>query len=167
VLPASGVFHENYQAAHAPAAEQAARDLYSNLRCWNAGDAGAFAQLFSRSGNVVGFDGSQVDGQESIEAHLAKVFSSHATAAYVGKIREVRLLDQEVVLLRAVASMVPPGKPTLNPALNTIHTLVAANHGGHWRVELFQTTPTAFHGRPEASERLTTELQSELESSRG
>jgi uncharacterized protein (TIGR02246 family) len=153
--------------AHAPAAEEAARALYTNvLRCWNAGDAGALAQLFSRSGNVVGFDGSQVDGQENIEAHLAKVFSSHATAAYIGKVREVRLLGQDVVLLRAVAGMVPPGKSALNPTLNTIHTLVAANHGGHWRVELFQSTPAAFHGRPEASERLTTELQTELESSR-
>ena len=153
--------------AHAPAAEGAARDLYTNiLRCWNAGDAGAFAQLFSRSGNVVGFDGSQVDGQDNIEAHLAKIFSSHATAAYIGKVREVRVLGQEVVLLRAVAGMVPPGKSDLNSTLNTIHTLVAGNQGGHWRVELFQSTPAAFHGRPEASERLTAELQAELESSR-
>jgi uncharacterized protein (TIGR02246 family) len=153
--------------AQAPAAEEAVRDLYTSiLRCWNAGDAGAFAQLFSRSGSVVGFDGSQVDGQESIEAHLAKVFSSHATAAYIGKVREVRLLGQDVVLLRAVAGMVPPGKSNLNPALNTIHTLVAANHSGHWRVELFQSTPAAFHGRPEVTDRLTSELQTELESSR-
>ncbi len=151
----------------APAAERAARELYGKiLRCWNGGDAGSFARLFSRSGNVVGFDGSQVDGQESIEAHLAKIFSSHATAAYIGKVREVRVLGPDVVLLRAVAGMVPPGQSDLNPALNTIHTLVAANHGGHWRVELFQSTPAAFHGRPEASERLTTELQTEFESSR-
>lgn len=151
----------------APTAERAARELYGSiLRCWNGGDAGSFARLFSRSGNVVGFDGSQVDGQESIEAHLAKVFSSHATAAYIGKVREVRVLGHDVVLLRAVAGMIPPGQSDLNPALNTIHTLVAANHGGHWRVELFQSTPAAFHGRPEASERLTTELQTEFESSR-
>jgi uncharacterized protein (TIGR02246 family) len=146
--------------AHAPAAERAARELYANiLSCWNAGDAGAFARLFTRSGNMVGFDGSQVDGQESIEVHLAKVFSSHSTAAYVGKVREVRVLGQEVVLLRAVAGMVPPGRSELNPAVNTIHTLVAANHGDRWRVELFQSTPAAFHGRPEASQSLTRELQ--------
>jgi uncharacterized protein (TIGR02246 family) len=151
--------------ASAPAAERAARDLYANiLRCWNSGDAGGFARLFSRSGNVVGFDGSQVDGVEHIEAHLAKVFSSHATAAYVGKVREVRVLEPEVVLLRAVAGMVPPGKSELNPALNTIHTLVAVNHGGQWRVELFQSTPAAFHGRPEATEAFTAELRVELES---
>jgi uncharacterized protein (TIGR02246 family) len=146
--------------APAPAAEEAARELYAEiLQCWNAGNAAGFSRVFARSGNLVGFDGSQVDGQESIEAHLARVFSSHSTAAYVGKIREVRVLAEGVVLLRAVAGMVPPGKSELNPALNTIHTLVAATQGDRYRVELFQSTPAAFHGRPADSERLTAELQ--------
>jgi uncharacterized protein (TIGR02246 family) len=147
----------------AAAAEGAARDLYAELlRSWNAGDAAAFARAFTRSGNVVGFDGSQMNGQEEIESHLAKVFASHKTAAYVGKIREVRLIGGEVVLVRAAAGMVPPGKSELNPEVNTVHTLVAANQGDRWRVELFQSTPAAFHGRPEARERLTAELQAEL-----
>lgn len=150
--------------APAPAAERAARDLYADLlRCWNERSAGSFARLFARNGNLVGFDGSQVNGEEAIESHLAEVFGSHQTAGYIGKVREVRLLGLEVVLLRAVAGMVPPGASDLNPAVNTIHTLVAANQGGRWRVELFQATPAAFHGRPEASEALTAELRQELQ----
>lgn len=154
----------------ASSAEQAARELYGQiLRCWNGGDAGGFSRVFTRSGNIVGFDGSQVNGQENIEAHLARIFSSHSTASYVAKVREVRLLGEEVVLLRAVAGMVPPGRSELNPALNTIHTMVAAKQGGRYRVELFQSTPAAFHGRQEDAERLTAELQeqflSELRSS--
>jgi uncharacterized protein (TIGR02246 family) len=147
-------------------AERAARELYAELlRCWNAGNAGSFARAFTRSGNLVGFDGSQVNGQEEIEAHLAKVFASHQTAAYVGKVREVRVLGREVVLLRAVAGMVPPGESDINSAVNTVHSLVAANQGDRWLVELFQATPAAFHGRPEASERLTAELREELRAS--
>jgi uncharacterized protein (TIGR02246 family) len=115
---------------------------------------------------MVGFDGSQVNGQEDIEAHLGQVFGSHPTAAYVGKVREVRVLGRDVALLRAVAGMVPPGKSDLNPAVNTIHTLVAGDQGDHWQVELFQSTPAAFHGRPEASEALTEELRQELEKQR-
>jgi uncharacterized protein (TIGR02246 family) len=154
--------------ASAAAAEGAARELYAEiLRCWNEGNAGEFARLFGRNSNMVGFDGSQVDGQENIEVHLSKVFSSHQTAAYVAKVREVRLLSPGVVLLRAVAGMVPPGKSDLNPALNTIHTLIAASQGNQWRVELFQSTPAAFHGRPEASETLTAELRKELKGSGG
>ena len=145
--------------ARAPAAELATRKLYADiLRCWNERNAGSFAQLFTRNGNVVGFDGSQVNGHEEIESHLSTVFGSHPTAAYVGKVREVRLLAQEVTLLRAVAGMVPPGGD-INPELNTVHSLVAANQGNRWRVELFQSTPAAFHGRPEAREQLTEELR--------
>jgi uncharacterized protein (TIGR02246 family) len=149
---------------HAHTAERAARELYGEiLRCWNERNAGEFARRFSRNGNMVGFDGSPIDGQENIEEHLSEVFRSHPTATYVGKVREVRLLSPHVVLLRAVAGMVPPGQADLNPAVNTIHTLVAASEGNRWRVELFQSTPAAFHGRPAAVEALTAELRKELE----
>ena len=140
--------------------ERAARDLYAEiLRRWNGRNSKAFAELFTAPGNMVGFDGSQVNGREEIETHLAQVFSHHPTAAYVGKVREVRPLASEVVLLRAVAGMVPPGQSDLNPALNTIHTLVAGRGGDAWRIEMFQSTPAAFHGHPEASQALTSELQ--------
>lgn len=156
------------EASRASAAEQAARKLYADsLRCWNDRNAESFARLFARNGNMVGFDGSQVNGHEEIEAHLSAVFGSHQTAAYVAKVREVRLLGQGVTLLRAVAGMVPPGSSELKPDLNTVHTLVAASEGDHWRVELFQSTPAAFHGRPEARERLTQELQKILQERHG
>ena len=150
--------------AHAPAGERAARELYAEfLSLWNQRAAEKLARLFGRNANLVGFDGSPIDGQENIEAHLREIFGSHPTAAFVGKTREVRVLAPGVVLLRAVAGMVPPGKSEVNPAVNTIHTLIATSQGGRWRLELFQSTPAAFHGRPEATAALTSELQKELE----
>jgi uncharacterized protein (TIGR02246 family) len=152
----------------APAAESATRKLYADiLRCWNERNAESFGRLFTRNGSMVGFDGSQVNGQEDIETHLSEVFGSHQTAAYVGKVREVRLLGQEVTLLRAVAGMVPAGSSELKPDVNTVHTLVAADQGDHWRVEMFQSTPAAFHGRPEAREQLTEELRKVLKEQGG
>jgi uncharacterized protein (TIGR02246 family) len=148
-------------------AEKATRGLYAEiLRRWNERDAAGFAALFMRQGNLVGFDGSQVDGQVAIEAHLSQVFGHHQTAGFVGKVREVRLLGPQLVLLRAVAGMVPPSQSDLNPAVNAIHTLVTTKQGDKWRIELFQSTPAAFHGRPEASEALTTELRDELRAHR-
>ena len=47
-------------------------------------------------------------------------------------------------------------------AVNAIQILVAARRDGQWRIELFQNTPAAFHGRPEASEVLTAELRAAL-----
>ena len=154
--------------ARGPAAELATRELYADiLRCWNERNAEAFARLFTRNGNMVGFDGSEVNGHEHLELHLSEVFSSHQTAAYVGKVREVRLLGQEVTLLRAVAGMVPPESSDIKPEVNTVHTMVAVNQGDHWRLELFQSTPAAFHGRPEAREQLTEELRTVLREERG
>lgn len=145
-------------------AERVTRTLYAEiLRCWNERNASGAAALFTPSGNTVGFDGSQLDGPAQIEASYGEIFASHPTGTYVGKVREVRLLGPGVALLRAVAGMVPPGQKDLNPALNTIHTLVASKARAGWRIELFQNTPAAFHGRPEAVEALTAELRKELQ----
>jgi hypothetical protein len=63
------------------------------------------------------------------------------------------------MLLRATVGMVMPGQTELNPALNAIQSLVAARRDGHWRIELFQNTPAAFHGNPDAMKKLTDELR--------
>ena len=83
-----------------PSAAQEVSDLYrALLDAWNARDARAFASLFTDDGHIVGFDGSQADSAAEIEAHLSQVFGSHATAAYVARVREVRLLGDDAALL--------------------------------------------------------------------
>jgi uncharacterized protein (TIGR02246 family) len=104
-----------------------------------------------------------MNGRAEIESGIRQIFTDHQTAAYVWKIRDVRLLSPEVAVLRAVAGMVPPGQLDLNPAVNTIQTLVAAKYDGQWRIALFQNTPAQFHGRPELVQQLTKELQQLLE----
>ena len=128
------------------------------LQAWNTRDAAAFAALFTPDGSVVGFDGSQMNGREQIASELAAIFSSHATASYVAKVREVRLLDTQTALLRAVAGMVPPGTRTINPAVNAVQSLVLVLDANRATIALLQNTPTAFHGRPHLALELTTEL---------
>ncbi len=118
-----------------------------------------FGGQFDEACNVVGFDGSLMNGRAEIESELSRIFADHQTAAYVGIIREVRFLSQAVALLRAVAGMVPPGQSDINPAVNTIQSLVAVKREGGWRIALYQNTPAQFHGRPELSEHLTEELR--------
>jgi hypothetical protein len=55
--------------------------------------------------------------------------------------------------------MILPGSGYINPTLNTIHTLVAVENAGEWRAALFQSTPAAWHGRPQDSAALTEELR--------
>jgi uncharacterized protein (TIGR02246 family) len=140
-------------------ADQIGSLYHELLACWNHRSATDFAALFEAAGNVVGFDGSPMNGQAEIETTLGGIFRDHVTAAYVGKIREVRFLTPDVAVLRAVAGMTPPGESDLNPAVNAVQTLVAASRGGRWRIAVFQNTPAAFHGRPELSAKLTEELR--------
>lgn len=41
------------------------------LLAWNQRDASAMANAFTADGNLVGFDGSQVDSRAAIERHLS------------------------------------------------------------------------------------------------
>jgi len=136
------------------------RALYKNLlESWNRRKAADMAALFTIDGSIVGFDGSQMNGHGEIAATLGQIFADHVTAAYVGRIREVRLLSTEVALVRAVVGMVPPGQADLNPAVNALQTLIVVKQTGQWRIALFQNTPAQFHGRPDLAEQLTNELR--------
>lgn len=143
--------------------DRATRELYQRLiEAWNKRNARDYALVFASNGSIVGFDGSQVNGQMEIGAHVSEIFSHHQTASYVTIVREVRPIASDVTLLRANAGMVPPGKDDINPELNAVQSMVAARKSGKWEIALFQNTPAAFHGRPELSKNLTEELRAVL-----
>ncbi|MDB5083151.1 MAG: hypothetical protein JWN30_37 [Bacilli bacterium] len=136
------------------------RALYQQLlEGWNQRSAAAMAAPFTEEGELIGFDGSQITRRAEIASHLEQIFSNHLTPAYVGKVKTIRLLSPEVVGLRAMAGMVPPGQTDIQPNLNTIHTMIAVNREGSWLVALFQNTPAQFHGRPEMVQEFTDELR--------
>src|SRR6185437_8418437 len=134
--------------------------LYRRLTgSWNARDARAFAASFALDGSMIGFDGTAVDGRTAIEEHLRAIFDHHRTPRYVTIVREVRRIGPRAALLRAAAGMRADGSEQLNPALHTIQSLVAVAAGGQWLAALFQSTPAALHGRPDAVAALTAELE--------
>ena len=136
------------------------RRLYEQLlNAWNQQDAAAMAAQCEENGNLVGYDGSQVDSRAAIEDHLRPIFADHPTAAYVAKVREIRMLGRDAGILRAVVGMIPPGSDDINPAGNIIQTLVAVEGANGWRAALFQSTPAAWHGRPKDSAALREELR--------
>jgi uncharacterized protein (TIGR02246 family) len=138
---------------------------YGNLlEAWNRQDAAAFSSVFAEDGSTVGFDGSPLNGREAIASTLGSIFRGHRTATYVAKLREVRPLAENVLLVRAVAGMVPPGTDHLNPALHAIQSLVFVFDGDSPHLALFHNTPAAFHGRPEEVDALTVELDAVLQS---
>ena len=141
-------------------AASATRELYQRLiEAWNKRNARDYALAFASTGSIVGFDGSQVNGQMEIGAHVSEIFSHHQTAAYVTIVREVRPITSDVTLLRSNVGMVPPGKDDIDPERNAIQCMVAARKGDKWEVVLFQNTPAAFHDKPDLSKKLTEELR--------
>src|SRR3981081_1967431 len=145
------------------AADRDTRELYRQLlEAWDKRNARDFALLFAPDGSIVGFDGTQVFGQIEVGAHVSEVFSHHQTSRYVSIVREVRSLIEGATILSAVAGMVPPDKDDINPDVNAVQTLVAVKKGGAWKVALFQNTPAALHGRPDAAKKLTEELRAAL-----
>lgn len=139
------------------------RALYARLiEAWDKRNARDFALQFASDANLVGFDGSQVDGQLAIGAHLTEIFTHHQTPGYVVIVREVRQITNEVTILRANSGLVPPGKDDIDPALNAVQSVIAANRGGSWKIVLFQNTPAANHLRPDLAKQLTDELRAVL-----
>jgi uncharacterized protein (TIGR02246 family) len=137
--------------------------LYRELLIgWNTKDAVRFGELFTDDGSMVGFDGSQVESRVSIIENLTGIFADHQPASYVAKVREIRPLGSGSALLRSVAGMVPPGASDIKPDVNAVQALVAVAINDGWRIAYFQSTPAAFHGRPDAAEALTTELRAVL-----
>jgi uncharacterized protein (TIGR02246 family) len=144
-------------------AVSATRDLYDRLiDAWNKRNARDYALLFASNGSIIGFDGSQVNGQTEIGGHVSEIFSHHQTASYVTIVREVRAIASDAMLLRGNAGMVPPGKDDINPEMNAVQSMVAVRKGGKWEIALFQNTPAAYHERADLSKKLTDELRAVL-----
>jgi uncharacterized protein (TIGR02246 family) len=134
--------------------------LYRNLiQAWNNRNALEMADQFTEKGELIGFDGSLEIGRDTIFAHVQPIFADHPTPPFITVVKEVRQLSTEVVRLRAIAGMIPPGKTEIAPQLNTHQTMIAVKENGQWRVELFQNTPAQFHDRPELVKQMTKELR--------
>ena len=141
-------------------------DLYRRLiDAWNRRDADGMARLMADEGLIIGFDGTEMRGPKEAGAALARIFADHPTASYVTLVRSVRELTSAAALLHAHVGMVPPGQDDLKPEVNAAQTLVAVRGGEGWRIHLFQNTPAAYHGRPDAVEQLTSELRQRLRQS--
>jgi uncharacterized protein (TIGR02246 family) len=143
--------------------EPETRDLYARLiESWDKRNARDFALQFTSDASLVGFDGTHVNGQLEIGAHLTEVFTHHQTPCYVAIVRDVRQLASDVTLLRANTGLIPSGKEDIDPALNAVQSMIAVQKGGTWKIALFHNTPAAFHMRPELAKQLTEELRAKL-----
>lgn len=139
------------------------RDLYARMiEAWDKRNARDFALQFAADGTLVGFDGSQVNGQLDVGAHLTEVFTHHQTPRYVTIVRDVRQIASDVTLLRANTGLIPTGKNDIDPALNAVQSMVAVQKNGTWKIALFHNTPARYDMRPDLAKQLTEELRAKV-----
>jgi uncharacterized protein (TIGR02246 family) len=140
--------------------------LYQGLlQQWNKRNAAGMTGLFATNGSLIGFDGSQLNGRPEIYTVLDEIFANFPTAAYISIVKDVKVLSDNAAIVTAVVGMVAQGQTDISPEVNAIQSMTAMLEEGKWRVALFQNTPAAFHGRPELSEQLSTDLRHALNSS--
>jgi uncharacterized protein (TIGR02246 family) len=143
-----------------PTSDEVKQLFETLLDAWNRRDAAGMAALYGASGSQVGFDGSTANGAEEIRAHLFPIFTDHPIGRFVAKVREVREMSPNTALLRAIAVLIPRGHDDINIDTLSIQSLVTSrDQTGRWRIELFQNTPAALHGRPGEREKLAAELR--------
>jgi uncharacterized protein (TIGR02246 family) len=137
------------------------------LLAWNDLDAEKLAAGFTEDGELIGFDGSQIRGRGSIESTTRKIFDDFGkpagpgqgaqTGTFVSAVRSVRFLSPDAAVLVAVNGSAVSGK--LVPERNAVQSMVAVRTPAGWRIAHLQTTPAAYHGRPDLAEALTVELE--------
>jgi uncharacterized protein (TIGR02246 family) len=141
------------------------RGLYQKiLHGWNIGSGSALADQFTEDGEIVGFDGTQINGRKEISSNLQEIFDKYGSNRnrFVGKTKNVKFLTPGIALMHAIAGMVMAGHSEINPQLNSIQRLVFVKRDKEWRVAALQNTPAQFHGRPDEVQTLTEELSHEL-----
>jgi len=151
------------QGGEAASWDRETRELYARMiEAWDKRNARDFALQFAADGSLVGFDGSQVNGQLDIGAHLTEVFTHHQTRRYVTIVRDVRQIANDVTLLRANTGLIPPGKNDIDPALNAVQSMVAVQKSTTWKIALFHNTPAKLDMRPDLAKQLTEQLRAKM-----
>jgi uncharacterized protein (TIGR02246 family) len=136
------------------------RALYARfLAGWNQRSGVTVSSVFADDGEMIDLDGTLRSGRLTIAADMRRLFSEHATPTFVGIVRSVRRLGEDVAVVHAVTGMIPPGSDALEPSLHTVHSLVAVEDAGRWKIAVLQSTPARYGGRSDVLAALTAELE--------
>jgi uncharacterized protein (TIGR02246 family) len=140
------------------------RALYHQLMDgWNTASGYAFAFPFEGNGDLVGFDGTHINGRHEIALFHQQLFDKFLKGSrLVGKVRSVRFVASDVAVMHTVGGTVMAGQTDLDPERNSVQTLVAIKRNGKWSLAAFQNTRAIYIGRPEESQKLTAELRALL-----
>lgn len=134
----------NNQADSAPYTEDMEalhRLLQALIDAWAAGDADAYADLFTEDAAYIGFDGVTQAGRAAIAETHRPLFGKWIKGSrLIGNPPNIRFLAPDVALIHSQGDTVLAGKATPEPERESVQTLVAVKQDGIWRFTAFHNT---------------------------
>jgi uncharacterized protein (TIGR02246 family) len=119
------------------------RKLLDQVReTWNAGDAAAYAALFTEDADYITYFGHVVKGRQAIEDMHRELFKMPIKLVGGGE-PEIRALGDGVAFVRSTGSSTVDGQP--DPARDSVVSYTAVRTPEGWRFASFQNTRV---GRP-------------------
>jgi uncharacterized protein (TIGR02246 family) len=115
---------------------------------WNAGDAAAYAALFTADATYVAFNGQMMHGRTAIEDGHRWLFEgplrssrmTHSTGPAAAE-RHIRFIRPDVALIHTAGGGVQlAGTAELTPDRESAVSLVLVDDDGSWQIAAFQNT---------------------------
>lgn len=111
------------------------------FEAWAAGDADAYADLFTEDADYIAFDGVNQKGRAAIAEGHRPLFERWLRGSrLIGSTPNIRFLAPEVALIHARGDTLLAGKATPELGRESVQTLVAVNRDGRWRFTAFHNT---------------------------
>ncbi|MCB0189443.1 MAG: SgcJ/EcaC family oxidoreductase [Caldilineaceae bacterium] len=128
--------------ATAQSDEDAVRQLFQQLMdAWAAGDAHAYAALFTDDADYIAFDGVNQKGRAAIEAGHQPLFDRFLKGSKLtGCLIAMEQLAPNVILAHAEGSILDAGRQIPNTERLSSQTLIAVKEDGRWRFRAFHNT---------------------------
>ncbi|WP_020573862.1 SgcJ/EcaC family oxidoreductase [Actinopolymorpha alba] len=116
------------------------------VAAWNAGDARAFAELFTQDADYITFFGAHLHGRTAIEEIHRPLFEGPLRGSRLSggtqsqSNSSVRLLRPDVAVVVTTGGTTLAGADAPDPERDSIMTLTAVREAGGWRFASFQNT---------------------------
>lgn len=111
------------------------------VEAWAAGDATAFADVFTDDGTMI-LPGQYRNGRAEIEQFMAQAFSGPYRGTKVtGNPIEFKVLDQGAVVLVSLGGIIAAGASELSESAKIRASWVATKRDGQWKLALYQNSP--------------------------
>ena len=114
-------------------------------RAWNAGDADAYAALFTEDCDYIAFDGTHLKGRQANARQHHALFDSvlNGSRLVFEGAPTVRFLGADVALMHAMGSVLMPWQDDITAKRRSNQTYVVVKQDGGWLVTAFHNTLVA------------------------